>query len=79
MTDHAREKELPPLHQVSQDQIAQVIADITAEMRHELFIVGNHPALGVDHIMVERWLHRLLALLVEDRPPHAPQAETDHE
>jgi hypothetical protein len=36
-------------------------ADVIAEMRQELFRVGNHPALGIDKEIVESWLDRLAA------------------
>lgn len=43
--------------------LADIVAEIVSEMDHELFAIGNHPALGVDHVMVGRWRQRLSALL----------------
>ena len=39
-----------------QDQVRQIVE----EMRHELFRVGNHPALGIPADTVERWIASLL-------------------
>jgi len=39
------------------------LIDMRDEMRHELFIIGNHPAIGVDHVMAERWLYQLDTLI----------------
>lgn len=45
-----------------QPAFEQVIAEMREEMDHELFLVGNHPAIGVDTVMVERWRDRLSTL-----------------
>jgi hypothetical protein len=64
MLDHdAACPENPMVQRLTSLQSA--LAGLVEQMRHELFRIGNHPALGVQAEIVEQWADTLASLVTE--------------